>query len=577
MARRWDAASGAPVSPSLAHPAEVCAVAFSPDGSTVITACADGRARLWDTATGQANGAFRAGNGRFKRVCLGPGGTVALAVATNGGAKLWDVKTGAAIGTVMGPGGYAWDAAFSRDGKTVTTVSYPGLHWWDAANGRLIGQVAKRADFLLSAAFSADGQRFLTGGDETAGRLWDAATSWQLGPALPHQGRLTRAELSPDGRTAVTTSGNNEALLWDLSELPDDLPRIECWVQVRTGLALDEEGRVKNLDEAGWRKQTEHLATLGGAPEGAEPRWRLDPVLFGHDPTARAKAWVERKRWPEAEAAYNEVVAARSLDGTVMLERARFYASRSEPQKAEAAYAEAVGARPFYTSARYALSHFQLARGRPSWAAATLAQGVRLSPDDVALRLALGACLLYSGDRAGWRRASATMLDRFGGARVARTANDVAWACALAPGATADPGVPVRLAEVALRDGPEYFRDIYLNTLGAALYRAGRCDEAIRRLQEGIERRGGASVPDDWPFLAMAHHRLGHQAEARRWLERLRESRPSDNPDRFAEDLTTALLLSEAEAVILYDNGFPDDPFAQRRPGETPREPGADR
>jgi tetratricopeptide (TPR) repeat protein len=272
----------------------------------------------------------------------------------------------------------------------------------------------------------------------------------------------------------------------------------------------------------------------------------------------------------------------------VLLERGRFYTSRSQPEKAEPDYAHAyalgsrdpkliesiVGSEALLRRtiaespgaatpllAKHAM--LMVSQSRSQDAAAELAEGVRLKPDDLRLHRELGACLLYSGDRAGWRRASATMLDRFGGAGAARAANDVAWACALGPGATPDPGVPVRLAEVALRDGPESFRDIYLNTLGAALYRAGRYDEAIRRLQEGIERRGGASLPEDWPFLAMAHHRLGHQSEARRWLDKLREHRPNESPDRFWDDLTIRLLRSEAEAVILYDPAFPDDPFAR--------------
>ena len=180
------------------------------------------------------------------------------------------------------------------------------------------------------------------------------------------------------------------------------------------------------------------------------------------------------------------------------------------------------------------------------------------------LRGHLGLALLGSGDRAGWRRSIAALLDRFGGTINSRTANDVAWACALGPEATADPGVPVRLAEVAVQGTTtQATRPNYLNTLGAALYRAGRFDEAIRRLEEGIQAPGRGGIPSDWPFLAMAHHRLGHRDEARRWLDRLREHQPSEDPDQFWDELEIRLLRSEAEAVVLYDPAFPDDPFAR--------------
>jgi hypothetical protein len=101
-----------------------------------------------------------------------------------------------------------------------------------------------------------------------------------------------------------------------------------------------------------------------------------------------------------------------------------------------------------------------------------------------------------------------------------------------------------------------------VTTLGAVLYRAGRSDQAIGRLEEAIRARGGAGSPRDCAFLALAYHRLGHGAEARGWLDRLREHRPSEDPAQFWDELEVRLLPSEAEAVILDDPVFPDDPFA---------------
>jgi hypothetical protein len=64
-------------------------------------------------------------------------------------------------------------------------------------------------------------------------------------------------------------------------------------------------------------------------------------------------------------------------------------------------------------------------------------------------------------------------------------------------------------------------------------------------------------------FLAMAYHRQGHRAEAGRWLDRLQDRQPSADPNEFWSELEIRLLRSEAEAVILYDPVFPDDPFVR--------------
>src|SRR5262249_24109214 len=102
-----------------------------------------------------------------------------------------------------------------------------------------------------------------------------------------------------------------------------------------------------------------------------------------------------------------------------------------------------------------------------------------------------------------------------------------------------------------------------LNTLGAALYRAGRFAEAQRRLDEGNQKRKGKSLEVDWVFLAMAHHRLGHHDEARRWLDRFRDRSPKLDPSAFWREFEIRLLRTEAEAVVLWDSIFPADPFAR--------------
>jgi hypothetical protein len=52
------------------------------------------------------------------------------------------------------------------------------------------------------------------------------------------------------------------------------------------------------------------------------------------------------------------------------------------------------------------------------------------------------------------------------------------------------------------------------------LYRAGRYEDAVRRLDESS--RLTTAVAWDWLFLAMSHHRLGHTAPARENLNKAR-------------------------------------------------------
>ena len=62
---------------------------------------------------------------------------------------------------------------------------------------------------------------------------------------------------------------------------------------------------------------------------------------------------------------------------------------------------------------------------------------------------------------------------------------------------------------------------------------------------------------------ATARARLGHAAEARRWLDNFaaRAPRPDAGPFGFLNDLEVVVLRREAEAVVLLDPGIPAEPF----------------
>src|SRR5262249_21738086 len=101
------------------------------------------------------------------------------------------------------------------------------------------------------------------------------------------------------------------------------------------------------------------------------------------------------------------------------------------------------------------------------------------------------------------------------------------------------------------------------NALGGLLLRAGRLDEAIVRINEGIATSKEMQIPHDWTYLALAHARKGNIVEARKMLDRLRDGRP-DSSTTFWDLQEVTFLRGEAESLLL-DAGFPRDPF--QRPG----------
>jgi WD40 repeat protein/serine/threonine protein kinase len=209
-ARVWDVASGKELA-TLPHAEWVEAVAFSPDGGTVLTGCRDKTARLWEVASGKEIATFH--TDWVQAVAFSPDGHTVL---TDGGgtAHLWDVASGKEIASVrhetwVGGGVSGPELAFSPDGRTFSD----GRTLWDVASGRKIATLPHK-ESVKTVAFSPDGRIVLTGSEEIA-RLWDIVSREEIA-SLRHKGWVTAVAFSPDGCTTLTW-GDDGMWLWDIA------------------------------------------------------------------------------------------------------------------------------------------------------------------------------------------------------------------------------------------------------------------------------------------------------------------------------------------------------------------------
>jgi serine/threonine protein kinase/Flp pilus assembly protein TadD len=168
---------------------------------------------------------------------------------------------------------------------------------------------------------------------------------------------------------------------------------------------------------------------------------------------------------------------------------------------------------------------------------------------------------LGAKDGAGYRRACAEILRRFAQKDSAPYSDFALWGCIIGPDAASEYTMLLAWAEKLVAAQPN--SATVRNTLGGALYRAGRLEDAARRLNEAqaayaktADTRTTIAYP--WYFLAMTHQRLGNAAEARRWLEKanreadkaLGRDAPGGPPLTWNRQLTLRLLRDEAEALI---------------------------
>lgn len=188
---------------------------FSPDGETLASIEAAGRARLWNTRTGQP-GTILAETTTVLHLRWSPDGLRVAAFCADRATRIWDARTGATLLEPIRHGTYIRDLKFSPDGQWLATAGDDGnLHQWNARTGEPRGEPIPNRDRIEFFAYSPDGQRLLcTDFKDDQVRLHDAATGRLLAQTPPREGRIMHADFSPDGQRLVTASEDAVARIW---------------------------------------------------------------------------------------------------------------------------------------------------------------------------------------------------------------------------------------------------------------------------------------------------------------------------------------------------------------------------
>jgi tetratricopeptide (TPR) repeat protein len=132
--------------------------------------------------------------------------------------------------------------------------------------------------------------------------------------------------------------------------------------------------------------------------------------------------------------------------------------------------------------------------------------------------------LLQVGDNDGYQKLCRKMHKQFGKSKDQDHFGSLARTCVLGPNAPGDTALVLRLAEQRLGRTPPSVNNYHLwsiHVLALAQYRAGEHRKAVERLSRCLkEYPKWEPQVMNWLVLAMAHKRLGRDAEAREWFDR---------------------------------------------------------
>jgi RNA polymerase sigma factor (sigma-70 family) len=192
----------------------VLSLAFSPDGKLLALAVGGEKIfRVWDTEANRELPAFAGDAGEVSAVAFLPDGKTLVSGAWNGILHLWDVPGRKEIRQFQGQQSPVLSLALSRDGMMLAVGGYRTVRLWEPSGSRELRPLPGHHEGIMRIEFSPDGKTVATGvgsWDQSV-YLWDAATGKERRRLQAPTGNIDLLMFSADGKTLGIGSG------WDLT------------------------------------------------------------------------------------------------------------------------------------------------------------------------------------------------------------------------------------------------------------------------------------------------------------------------------------------------------------------------
>ncbi len=224
VASRWEPPRivnvSAPSQPEFHLDDEVTeAICYSPDGTLIATANAQGRCRVWEAATGKQL-AVIAENGTVPG--FSPDGRY-VGVISSERAYLVSRKTMHWIPGEIRHDSQIKSLTFSPDSNWVATASMDEtVQVWRLRSDQLqfVTQLWHHAA-VNAVEFAPDGDWLISGSDDGNLRLWDAETGFPLSEWLPHDGAIRALFVDDEGKWFSSVTERGTISTWPYRPGPD--------------------------------------------------------------------------------------------------------------------------------------------------------------------------------------------------------------------------------------------------------------------------------------------------------------------------------------------------------------------
>lgn len=191
------------------------ALAFSTDGTTLITSTVRDTIILWNLKTGQSKNMPIGDTDYLNTFEVSPDGkTVVCRGKRSNTVALWDTETGQQITILSGNKNVVNSVAYSPDGNTIASSCYEMICIWDAKTKQHITTYPRQGTRFNEVQYTPDGKTLSVARTNGKIQLFDAKTG-QLKRTLVQPQAIYSILPSPDGKM-IATGASSDMIIWDL-------------------------------------------------------------------------------------------------------------------------------------------------------------------------------------------------------------------------------------------------------------------------------------------------------------------------------------------------------------------------
>jgi len=227
--RIWDVTGEKPIEKAslTGHTGGLLCLAISKDGKTLASGGDDKAIRLWDLGPNpKLNRALETQTGHVNSIAFSPDGQSLASISGDGELRLWNCSDSSSESEVIanGPSSRHQDVAFGPNGEMLAVVGcrhngYDSASVFDLTkSGRAVRYFDQHNEFH-AVMFAPDGKSLIAGGPSGRVAAFDLTQKLieEISPPSGHRRQLRHVALSSDMHTLATIS-RSEVRLWNLTK-----------------------------------------------------------------------------------------------------------------------------------------------------------------------------------------------------------------------------------------------------------------------------------------------------------------------------------------------------------------------